>query len=426
MKQNICPGCGSKNNKDAKFCTNCGKDLNEKEVIDAVTTDVVSEKEKLAEEVVDVKVENNPNNSKKNNNNIFYIILASFITFILTFGLCYLLFTIFNKPVTNEIIKEQKNVTITDTGIADAVEKVYDSVVIIKTYSKNQLYSTATGFVFLKDNKTAYILTNAHVVNGGDKFTATFTNTKEEELKLIGSDTYQDIAVLSIDADKIISVATIGSSEELRIGDTTFAVGAPIDSDAYSWTVTRGILSGKNREVEVSTGNGLYQNNSFVMEVLQTDTPINSGNSGGPLCNANGEVIGITNMKLSSDTIEGIGFAIPIETAVSYATDFINGKNVVRPYIGISLYYVSPTLYGNVNVSGVYVNSVEKGSAAEKAGIKQGDIITEINGVEIKSVAYFKYLLYKYEVGETVPFTIVRNNKEKKINITLGSSNATS
>ena len=98
MKQNICPGCGSKNNKDAKFCTNCGKDLNEKEVIDAVTTDVVSEKEKLEEEVVDVKVENNPNNSKKNNNNVFYIILASFITFILTFGLCYLLFTIFNKP----------------------------------------------------------------------------------------------------------------------------------------------------------------------------------------------------------------------------------------------------------------------------------------------------------------------------------------
>ena len=364
-----------------------------------------------------------------------------FYNFIRGFGknTCFLLdkvflFTIFNKPVTNEIIKEQKNVTITDTGIADAVEKVYDSVVIIKTYSKNQLYSTATGFVFLKDNKTAYILTNAHVVNGGDKFTATFTNTKEEELKLIGSDTYQDIAVLSIDADKIISVATIGSSEELRIGDTTFAVGAPIDSDAYSWTVTRGILSGKNREVEVSTGNGLYQNNSFVMEVLQTDTPINSGNSGGPLCNANGQVVGITSLKLVAESVEGMGFAIPIEVALSYAEKLENKEKITQPYLGVSMVNVTDAYYYPEYSSllkeykitkGVIIVSTEKGSPAAKAGLASDDIIIKINDDEVTSVAYLRYYLYNYNVGDNVEITYIRDGKTLKTTVTLGSNSKT-
>lgn len=423
MKQNVCEKCGTKNSKDAKFCINCGAILEAKEKEIKIEE---KEKEEKKEEKRPVKETVNKDSSSKNKNSSIGVILAIIITFIFTFGLCYGLFTLINKPITNEVIKEQRNVTITDTGIAEAVSKVYDSVVVIKNYSKDRLISTATGFVFLKENKVSYILTNAHVIDNGDKFTATFTDGTEEEIKLIGSDTYSDIAVLSVSSDKVKTVAEIGSSEELRLGDTTFAVGAPIDSDTYSWTVTRGILSGKNREVEVNNGNILNQNNNFVMEVLQTDTPINSGNSGGPLCNANGEVIGITNMKLSSDTVEGIGFAIPIETAISYATDFINGKSVTRPYLGISMYYVSPSLYPNVKDAGVYVNSVEKGSAAYDSGIKQGDVITKIDNVEIKSVAYFKYLLYKHKVGDTVSLTVIRNNKTMTIKVKLGTSNAVS
>ena len=133
-------------------------------------------------------------------------------------------------------------------------------------------------------------------------------------------------------------------------------------------------------------------------------------------------------MKISSSQVEGIGFAIPIETAISYATDFISGEELDRPYIGIAMYYVSPTSYYQykADISGIYVESVEENSFAEKAGLKKGDIITHINGKEIKSVAYFKYLLYKYEVGDTVPFTVVRNGKTKTIKITLGTNNTLS
>jgi len=418
MKQNVCKNCGELNNEDSKFCINCGEKLEEQKVII----------EHIIEEPKEVKKAKRQN--KKKNNNLIELITVSLITFIVTLGGCFIVYVLFNEPITNEIIKEHRNVTITDTGIADAVEKIYDAVVVIKTYKGGQLYSTGTGFVFEKDEKNAYILTNAHVVNGGDKFTATFTNDKEKEVdvKLVGSDTYSDTAVVSVPVDKIVKVAVIGSSEDLRIGDTTFAVGAPLDSDAYSWTVTRGILSGKNREVEVNASGNYFGNDAFVMEVLQTDTPINSGNSGGPLCNANGEVIGVANMKISSNQVEGIGFAIPIETAISYATDFINGEGLDRPYLGVAMYYVSPTSYNQykADVSGVYIDTVEENSPADKAGIKKGDIITHIDDKEIKSVAYFKYLLYKHEVGEKVPFTIVRDGKTKKIIITLGKNNTVS
>lgn len=418
MKQNICGNCGELNSSDAKFCINCGEKLEEQKVII----------EPIVEEIKETKKAKRHN--KKKNNNLIELITVSLITFIVTLGGCFIVYVLFNEPITNEIIKEHRNVTVTDTGIADAVEKIYDAVVVIKTYKSGKIYSTGTGFVFEKDEKNAYILTNAHVVNGGDKFTATFTNDKEKEVdvKLVGSDTYSDTAVVSVPVDKIVKVAVIGSSEDLRIGDTTFAVGAPLDSDAYSWTVTRGILSGKNREVEVNASGNYFANDAFVMEVLQTDTPINSGNSGGPLCNANGEVIGVANMKISSNQVEGIGFAIPIETAISYATDFINGEGLDRPYLGVAMYYVSPTSYNQykADVSGVYIDTVEEGSPADKAGIKKGDIITHIDDKEIKSVAYFKYLLYKHEVGEKVPFTIVRDGKTKKIIITLGKNNTVS
>ena len=147
-----------------------------------------------------------------------------------------------------------------------------------------------------------------------------FTDKKEVDADFVGADEYADIAVLKVDKKNIKEVAITGDNSKMRVGDTTFAVGAPLDSDKYSWSVTRGILSGKDRTV--STGNSY-------MTVLQTDTPINSGNSGGPLCNANGEVIGITNMKLVSSSIEGMSFAIPIDDAIN---QFVNLKDYLEDY----------------------------------------------------------------------------------------------
>lgn len=352
------------------------------------------------------KREKNDIKSSKSTNGIVYIIL--------TFCVCLCLFggfyEFYLKHLVIETTKTIKDVTITDTGIADAVEKVYDSVVTVKNYVRNQLYSTGSGFVFKIDDKYGYILTNYHVISGGNEVSVVFTNNKDEKVTIVGYDEYSDIAVLAVDKSLVLSTAKIGSSNDMRIGDTTFAVGTPVDSSVYSWSVTRGILSGKDRMVQVD---------NYVMSVLQTDTAINSGNSGGPLCNSNGEVIGITNMKLASSQIEGMGFAIPIEDAVKNAETIISGKKIRRPYLGISIY--DSNSYFN-NTSGVYVESVEKNGAADKAGIKSGDKIIKVNGVKIANTSYFRYQLYKYNIGDKIKITIERNGIEKTLTVTLAGS----
>ena len=352
------------------------------------------------------KREKNDIKSSKSTNGIVYIIL--------TFCVCLCLFggfyEFYLKHLVIETTKTIKDVTITDTGIADAVEKVYDSVVTVKNYVRNQLYSTGSGFVFKVDNKYGYILTNYHVISGGNEVSVVFTNNKDEKVTIVGYDEYSDIAVLAVDKSLVLATAQIGSSNDMRIGDTTFAVGTPVDSSVYSWSVTRGILSGKDRMVQVD---------NYVMSVLQTDTAINSGNSGGPLCNSNGEVIGITNMKLASSQIEGMGFAIPIEDAVKNAETIISGKKISRPYLGISIY--DSNNYFN-NTSGVYVESVEKNGAAYNAGIKTGDKILKVNGVEIANTSYFRYQLYKYNIGDKIKITIERNGIEKTLTVTLAGS----
>lgn len=349
------------------------------------------------------KPENKTFNANKSTNGIVYVIL--------TFCVCLCLFggfyELYLKHLVVETTKTIKDVTVTDTGIADAVEKVYDSVVTVKNYARNQLYSTGSGFVFKIDGKYGYILTNYHVINGGSEVSVIFTNNKEEKVTVVGYDEYSDIAVLAVDKSLVLATAQIGSSNDMRVGDTTFAVGTPVDSSVYSWSVTRGILSGKDR---------LVQSDNYVMSVLQTDTAINSGNSGGPLCNSNGEVIGITNMKLASSQIEGMGFAIPIEDAVKNAETIISGKKINRPYLGVSIY--DSNSYFNNN-SGVYVESVEKNGAADKAGIKSGDKILKVNDVEITNTSYFRYQLYKYDIGDKIKITIERNGNEKTLTVTL-------
>ena len=342
----------------------------------------------------------------------------------------YALMYFFPEPFVKTITEEVKNVNITDTGIADAVEKIYDAVVVVKTYQKNQLYATGTGFVYKKDDNTAYILTNNHVIESGDAIYVVFNDGRQFETHVEGKDIYSDIAVLSLNADEVSTVAKMGSSEDARIGDTVFTVGAPIDSDAYSGTVTRGILSGKNRLFGVSTQNSNVSD--IMMSVLQTDAAINSGNSGGPLVNANGEVIGITSLKLSSSgslstaSIEGMGFAIPIETALSYAEKLEKGATIERPSLGISMTnladaisYHFPSLNGLDVDYGVYVESVVDNSPADKGGIKAGDVITEVGGKEVTNLAYLRYLLYNHSVGDTMKVKVYRDGDYKELNITL-------
>ena len=359
------------------------------------------------------------------NNKIVSVILI-ILAFCIGAGGMYALVNFGPKSVQTIINKSEKEVTITDAGIADSVEKLYDAVVVVGSYKNGVLASSGTGFVYEEDEKSAYILTNSHVVDGANSVKVKFTNEKVENVELVGNDSFSDIAVLKIDKDKILKVASIGSVEKLRVGDTVFAIGAPID-DAYSWTVTRGILSGKDRLVDISG-----QSNSsaeYVMNVLQTDASINSGNSGGPLANANGEVIGITNMKLVSEGVEGIGFAIPIQDAVNYAKQLRENGKVVRPFLGVSMVDTSDAyklnMYGITikdNVQGAVIIQAQDNTPASKAGLQSGDVITKIEDYNITSVSKLKCYLYKYNPGDKIKLTYNRNGKTQTVTVELSKN----
>ncbi len=231
---------------------------------------------------------------KKDKSNVLvYVVIFMVALGIGSIGMYYAIR--YFKPLSQTVVnKLEKEVTVTDNGIADAVEKLYDAVVVVESYQNGTMVSSGSGFVYKTEGEKSYILTNNHVISGASEVKVKFTNNRTETVKVVGSDEYSDIGVLSIDKDKIIKVAEIGKAADTRLGDTAFVIGTPLASE-YSWTVARGIISGKDRLVEVNASNSSVA--SWVMNVMQTDAAINSGNSGGPIANANGEVIGITNMK---------------------------------------------------------------------------------------------------------------------------------
>lgn len=364
---------------------------------------------------------------ERNNTNWFVVVIVVICIMAIGGAITYGVMSVL--PGTTIINKQEKEVTVTENGIADAVEKVYDSVVIVGTYKSNKLSSTGTGFIYKKDGDKYNIITNYHVIAGGDSVKITLTNGDSIDATLVGGNQYDDIAVLSITSKEELKTAVMGSSTESRIGDTVFTVGAPVNSSKYSWTVTRGILSGKDRVVSVSTSNSLTAD--YEMKVLQTDAAINSGNSGGPLCNSNGEVIGITNMKLLITGVEGMGFAIPIEDAINYADKLINGEDTSKPYLGLSMadlsqsayvyYYYGITVPDDVK-KGVIVLGVEDKSASANAKLKKGDILYEFDGEEVSSVADLKYKLYKKNIGDKVEVKYYRNGKSETTTITLAKN----
>ena len=321
--------------------------------------------------------------------------------------------------------------TINENSISGAVDKVYDATVTIITSNNGTQVSSGTGFVYKQEGNTSYVMTNNHVIANGDTAKIIFSDGSEADTKILGGDTYADIAVLTTSSKSIKQVATIGNTENIKLGDTTFAVGAPL-GDNYSGTVTKGILSGKDRLVEVSFSG---TTSDYYMKVLQTDAALNPGNSGGPLCNINGEVIGVTSLKLTQEkisststySVEGMGFAIPIEDALYYAEIIETGESVKRPYIGISMLDITDSYYlwqAGITIpegveKGVAILEVVSSSPAAKAGLQKGDIITKLEKEKIQSVAELRYELYKHNPGETVKITYNRNGKEYTAPITL-------
>lgn len=314
-----------------------------------------------------------------------------------------------------------------DNSISNSVDKIYDSTVVIEGFKDSRLVSTGTGFIYKEKGDNFYIATNHHVISGVDSVKVILSNSLEVDAKVIGSEAYSDIGVLSIKKNKDVKVAVIGDSTKLRVGDTLFAVGAPEGAD-YAGTVTKGILSGKDRLVAVALNGS--EASDYYMKVIQTDVAINPGNSGGPLCNIDGEVIGITNMKLVDSSVEGIGFAIPIEDVLYYAAILETGKEIERPYLGISMLDINNDYYlwqNGINVpnginSGVVVVQAVDNSPADKAGLEKGDIIIEMDGKSITSVAELRYELYKHKVGEKIDVKYVRNNKKYTTEVSLSKN----
>ena len=400
-----------------------GKERVSRDVV--IDADVVEESNKLDNNFRNINYE------KKDNNKVnlgVVIILSVVLSLLSGFLGAYLVISNVNSGASATDGVVMSNLSLNETSsIADAVSKVYDAVAVVEVYSDNNLISTGTGFVYKLEGDKAYLMTNNHVISEGKEIKVLFPNGAEVSAEVVGSDIYSDIAVISIDKTDDVVSAVMGSTEKSNVGDTVFTVGSPEGSD-YAGTVTKGILSAKDRVVEVALASS--SSYDYYMDVIQTDAAINPGNSGGPICNINGEVIGITNMKLVDDTVEGMGFAIPIEDALLVAEILESEGKVARPYVGIemldlnneiNLWRAGILIPEGVN-SGVVVYKVVKDAPANKAGLQKGDIIVKLGDKEIDNLADFRYELYKYSPESEVSITFVRDGEELVTKMILGKS----
>jgi len=262
--------------------------------------------------------------------------------------------------------------------------------------------SLGSGFIISHDG---YIFTNNHVVEQADKILVKLSDGKEYEAKVIGKDAKTDIALIKIKPNDSLPVAETGDSDRLRVGDWVIAIGNPFGLEQ---TVTAGIVSAKGRVI----GAGPYDN------FIQTDASINPGNSGGPLFNMEGKVIGINTAIVAQG--QGIGFAIPISMAKTILPDLKAKGKVTRGWLGVSVQDITEEIAKNMKLkdrSGALIADVFKGDPADKAGIKSGDVVTEVNGKKIKNTHELLMMIAAFRVGETIKMKILRDGQEKEVSL---------
>jgi serine protease Do len=262
-----------------------------------------------------------------------------------------------------------------------------------------------SGFIISQDG---YIVTNNHVVEGATEVIVTLANKKEYTAKVIGRDPKTDVAVVKIEAKEPLTVASLGDSDQLRVGEWVVAVGNPF---GLSNTVTKGIVSAKNRVI----GAGPYD------DFIQTDAPINPGNSGGPLFNLKGEVVGINTAIVPNG--QGIGFAVAVNTAKNLIPQLESKGEVTRGYLGVAIQAITPELAKGMNLKdtkGALVADVTKGSPAETAGIKRGDVIVSFDGKDVAEVTTLPSLVAATPIDKAVPVKILRNAAEQTLSVTVG------
>lgn len=326
---------------------------------------------------------------------------------------------------TQTFAQDSNSANFTEGSIADVASKVAPSVVSIVTEVKTKSYNfwygesestgaaAGTGVIVSSDG---YVLTNKHVIDSATKIYVVMDDgTVHKTVNLVGTDPFDDVAFLKIEGASNLPAATLGDSKTITIGQQVIAIGNALGQ--YQNTVTSGIISGTGRSLTATDSS--YQNSETLTDMIQTDAAINSGNSGGPLVNAAGEVIGI-NTAVSSGN--NIGFAIPISSVKGMLKTILETGEAKAAYAGVSYQNIdAATALENELPStfGAYIADVLKNSPAEKAGLKKGDIVLAINNIKIGASTSLGTLLGEHSVGETVQFTILRDKETLNLNITL-------
>ena len=334
---------------------------------------------------------------------------------------------------TLNIAERDGNAVVTDTerSIADVVEKVSPSVVSIMTEVQSASFrgtttqaGAGTGIIV---SSNGYIMTNNHVIDGAQSVEVVTTDgTRYEDVRVVGSDPLNDIAFLKIAQVNDLTPAEIGNSSSIRIGQSVVAIGNALGQ--YQNTVTSGIISGTGRPVVAQSGNELES----LTDLLQTDAAINSGNSGGPLLNMSGQVIGI-NTAVANDA-NGIGFAIPIDATKGLLEGLLETGEVTKAYLGVNYVAITPDTretYSLPVTRGAYVftpdgSAVVEGSPADEAGIENKDIITKVGDSEVGNPAGVASLIGQYRPGETVTLTVLRDGRTLTVDVTLEAYSPTS
>ncbi|MDL4841066.1 S1C family serine protease [Aquibacillus rhizosphaerae] len=345
--------------------------------------------------------------------------------------------SIIENDTSNDVIPT--SATNDDGSLSEALSRVSDAVVGVSNIQQTDLWSqseaggTGSGVIYKQENGSAYVVTNNHVVEGGNSVEVILTNGDQVEAEVLGVDELTDLAVLKIDDSKVTQVATLGSSANLGVGETAIAIGNPLGTE-FAGSVTKGIISGLERSVEMDLNSDGQAD--WTTEVIQTDAAINPGNSGGALINSQGELIGINSMKIAQEAVEGIGFAIPIDSAKPIIDQLETSGNVARPFIGISAVALNTvpdvhkqrTLNLDQNVTeGIVVADTGAGTPADTAGLEQYDVITKINDKEITSMIDLKQYLYnETEIGEEITITYYRDGQEQTTSLNLSNQEESS
>ncbi|WP_096156195.1 MULTISPECIES: S1C family serine protease [Bacillus] len=323
------------------------------------------------------------------------------------------------------------------TEITRTVDAVADSVVGViniqqASFWQNEVATeegeagTGSGVIYKRENGKAYVVTNYHVIEGASVVEVSLIDGTRVRAEVLGEDPWTDLAVLEMDDTYVTNVASFGNSDNVRTGEPVIAIGNPLGLQ-FSGSVTQGIISGVDRSIPVDINRDGYPD--WHADVMQTDAAINPGNSGGALINIRGKVIGINSMKIAQEAVEGIGLAIPTNTAIPVIQDLEEFGVVRRPYFGVSIgslvdissYHWQQTLKLPSDVTeGVYITDVASGSPAARAGLQEYDVITELDGEPLYDVVDLRKHLYnERQVGDTMTVTFYRGQQQQSVTVEL-------